>query len=389
MAYEKQTWKCGETISADKLNHMEDGIANAGGDCDCGYECTETKVSLFDGSVTTESDDPKQPGAIGDVSAYTALEEPPIITVTFNGTQYICEPLDGQFAYGAEFNPETGLDWSTYPFSLMLATEEGNPSMIATQTAGTYTIKIEMAEETVMTTPCFEKARGYSCVDKYEPIISATVTTEDNGQGVITASLPYTELIDSENLSVVWNGTTYECALTEEDGIYRYGAPLDEDTSSYDWSEFPFAINSQYDAFASVIRNNVYTQNAGTYNIAISGSVLTAEVSDCFKLAVEQITKPLVNSPVVLHASKPPADATSSSPSYIISSVPFIAESIKKGGAIVDDGNNLYSIIWVGTDSVLIGGVKMNTTSLQNELVTYEYALELGSGLRYPPNRIS
>lgn len=31
MAYEKQTWECGETITADKLNHMEDGIANASG----------------------------------------------------------------------------------------------------------------------------------------------------------------------------------------------------------------------------------------------------------------------------------------------------------------------------------------------------------------------
>ena len=31
MAYEKQTWQCGETITADKLNHMEDGIANSGG----------------------------------------------------------------------------------------------------------------------------------------------------------------------------------------------------------------------------------------------------------------------------------------------------------------------------------------------------------------------
>ena len=31
MSYEKQTWACGDTITADKLNHMEDGIANAGG----------------------------------------------------------------------------------------------------------------------------------------------------------------------------------------------------------------------------------------------------------------------------------------------------------------------------------------------------------------------
>lgn len=31
MAYEKQTWVTGETITAQKLNHMEDGIASGGG----------------------------------------------------------------------------------------------------------------------------------------------------------------------------------------------------------------------------------------------------------------------------------------------------------------------------------------------------------------------
>lgn len=31
MSYEKQTWVTGETVTADKLNHMEDGIADAGG----------------------------------------------------------------------------------------------------------------------------------------------------------------------------------------------------------------------------------------------------------------------------------------------------------------------------------------------------------------------
>lgn len=28
MAYEKQTWKNGDTITADKLNHIEDGVGN-------------------------------------------------------------------------------------------------------------------------------------------------------------------------------------------------------------------------------------------------------------------------------------------------------------------------------------------------------------------------
>lgn len=34
MAYEPKTWECGETITADALNHLEQGVANAseGGD---------------------------------------------------------------------------------------------------------------------------------------------------------------------------------------------------------------------------------------------------------------------------------------------------------------------------------------------------------------------
>lgn len=31
MAYEKQTWQCGDVVTAEKLNHIEDGIANSGG----------------------------------------------------------------------------------------------------------------------------------------------------------------------------------------------------------------------------------------------------------------------------------------------------------------------------------------------------------------------
>ena len=34
MSYEKQTWVVGETITAEKLNHMEDGIAEINGEDD-------------------------------------------------------------------------------------------------------------------------------------------------------------------------------------------------------------------------------------------------------------------------------------------------------------------------------------------------------------------
>lgn len=32
MAYDKQTWQTGDTVTSAKLNHMEDGIASVGGD---------------------------------------------------------------------------------------------------------------------------------------------------------------------------------------------------------------------------------------------------------------------------------------------------------------------------------------------------------------------
>ena len=45
MAYTKQTWQCGDSITADKLNHMEDGIASGGG--------SALVVQLIEGEMPT------------------------------------------------------------------------------------------------------------------------------------------------------------------------------------------------------------------------------------------------------------------------------------------------------------------------------------------------
>ena len=46
MAYEKQTWVTGEVITAEKLNHMEDGISGSGGSnaliCEYDYNLEHT-----------------------------------------------------------------------------------------------------------------------------------------------------------------------------------------------------------------------------------------------------------------------------------------------------------------------------------------------------------
>lgn len=152
MAYDKHTWTCDEPITVERLNHIEDGIANAGGDC--GYECEEEIVTLTEESVTTEASEDDD-SAYGNLS-YSQYIDADTITVTFNGTEYECPRIsaDGDSVYGgfADGAP----DFSEYPFAIGSYSGYGNT--LATQTAGTYTIKIEGTKETITTTPCFEKA---------------------------------------------------------------------------------------------------------------------------------------------------------------------------------------------------------------------------------------
>ena len=53
MAYEKQTWEDGNIITAEKLNHMEDGIENSSASGETPIEVVFTKAS--DGTVTQET----------------------------------------------------------------------------------------------------------------------------------------------------------------------------------------------------------------------------------------------------------------------------------------------------------------------------------------------
>lgn len=101
----------------------------------------ETWVTVFDESVTTEGDNPVPAAELVLSSELTANT----IRVTFNGQVYECarqtSPLN---YYGTDITAATA-DWSTYPFCI--ATEEGVEWFLFTETAGTYTVKIEVSEE--------------------------------------------------------------------------------------------------------------------------------------------------------------------------------------------------------------------------------------------------
>lgn len=80
MSYEKQTWVNGDVITDNKLNHMEDGIANAGGAMFV-TETNENDTSTL-GNTYKEIKDAIDAGhvayivaSISDGGGYTAINE--------------------------------------------------------------------------------------------------------------------------------------------------------------------------------------------------------------------------------------------------------------------------------------------------------------------------
>lgn len=204
MAYQKQTWRCGEVVTADKLNHMEDGIENA----DSGYSCVEEAFLLTDGDVTTDYLSEEQPFPTGQLS----FPSIPILTdsisgvrITFDGTEYTFD-WNGEFSFGASYNESTDtMDWTEYPFSI-------KGSIIATEAPTTISVKIEAIRNEITTTPCFQeavKSVGGGCgttvdvdvprddVAIYSPIPSyggvknpSAITIEANGVASFNATNP-------------------------------------------------------------------------------------------------------------------------------------------------------------------------------------------------------
>lgn len=122
---------------------------------DVGYECSETSETLFDDDVTTDAGSHYADAEINPTESINADH----IRVTIDGTEYECDKSEVDSSsrqYGAPYDPGTDVfDFSEYPFGILI---DDGECYFNTQTAGTYTIKIETVEETATTTPCFEKA---------------------------------------------------------------------------------------------------------------------------------------------------------------------------------------------------------------------------------------
>lgn len=123
MTYTPINWQTGDTITAEKMNKMDNGW---------GVESTQ----LFSETVTTTD----QGGMISAQLTYSTWIEQPTLTITFSGTDYVMPMIDnGEWHIYGEVGAQ-GPSFANYPFCLVSVSGEGNT--LYTETAGTYTVAV-------------------------------------------------------------------------------------------------------------------------------------------------------------------------------------------------------------------------------------------------------
>ena len=257
MAYTPINWQTGDTITAEKLNKMDNGW---------GIENTQ----LFSETVTTEAGEYGNEGLL----AFSSIVSSSNLSVTFDGVDYQCPLIEADFGYGyGGFTSGGDYDFSVFPFALVFVSGYGN--ILATETAGVHTVSVFVVD--MQTSSDFDKARGYGYVTgSPTELFSETVTTADTGSGDNIADLTYSQRIDADSITVTFDGTDYACPRIDADGgSYFYGGF----SSGPDFTNYPFFI------FSGDV-NQLITQTAGEHTVAVTASVTTMQTSADFAKAV-------------------------------------------------------------------------------------------------------
>lgn len=172
MAYEKQTWVNGDVITAEKLNHMEDGIAEGG---EAGYAYSVEETFLFNETFESgrEQGAPHSQAQLNYSDPITA----DVLKVEFDGVEYICplERVQGSvYTYGES-------TFEKYPF-MIVSNQSVHQNWVYMPTTAEHSIEVSSFDESVSTTRGFEKAvnAAYDGVEIVDIVQTGTDSTTGN-----------------------------------------------------------------------------------------------------------------------------------------------------------------------------------------------------------------
>lgn len=207
MAYTPINWQTGQTITADKLNKMDNGWSYA--------SSTET---LFSESFTAEDSD-----GIGYAELNHSGEIPAeVVTITYDGIAYPnvvrFDNGGGEYWYGG-FNGDP--DFSTYPFALNAV--DGNPNIILTETLGSHEITVEYIAEAVEVGADFTEAVKAVPIEGLPFMMTVGETTHDEFAAARVAGRPCFCDHNGVMVFVGWgttNGDTYDLTIAPIPGAF-------------------------------------------------------------------------------------------------------------------------------------------------------------------------
>ena len=144
MSYTPINWQTGDTITAEKMNKMDNGW---------GAQSTQ----LFSETVTTVA---REYGNEAEITLQKITQNE--LTVTFNGATYTCQRIyiasDNANGYGG-VTDEWSYDFTNYPFAIV---SQADTTIFATQTAGTYAVAVNAQD--IVVSESFSTAVN-ECVD--------------------------------------------------------------------------------------------------------------------------------------------------------------------------------------------------------------------------------
>lgn len=116
-------------------------------------------------------------------------------------------------------------------------------------------------------------------------LFDESVTTATMGP-VSIATLSYAKQLTADTLKVTFNGVEYTCNKLNMGDVVQYGARNTSD--GYDFSEYPFSIESTYYDGGSV-DNAIITETPGTYTVSASAETVTT--TETFNSEVQKVAK--------------------------------------------------------------------------------------------------